>query len=141
MNAFLRNVEARRLVEHEERMATMTPPRAQRFDNPEAREAARKLRKKEREDDVTRRAQRIRAVNPALTGIEARVLAHRERAQDAREDARAAAEERMRLAAEVVRLVRDVGLTLSQVAARLGLEDDKAAYAEWKWATRRRGGL
>jgi hypothetical protein len=37
--------------------------------------------------------------------------------------------------------VRDEGLTLSQVAARLGLEDDKAAYAEWKWATRRRGGL
>ena len=140
MNAFLRAVEARLIREREEMMADIKPASA-RFIAPEVRKAARKVRALERERTITLRAYEIRAANPSLSGNDARAAARREMAREAKEDGRIATEERMRVAGEVVRLIRDEGLTLPQVAQRLGLEDEKAAYAEWKWATRRRSGL
>ncbi len=140
MNAFLRAVEARLIREREEMMADLKPASA-RFIAPEVRKAARKVRALERERTITLRAYEIRAANPSLSGNDARAAARREMAREAKEDERIAAEERMRTAGEVARLVRDEGLTLREVADRLGLEDEKAAYAEWRWATRRRGGL
>lgn len=144
MNAFVRqfrrNVELRIIAQREEMMATARPE-SERFASPETREANRKLRRRQREDEITRRAQAIRAARPELNGNQARAEAHREMAREAKEDARAAVEERERLASQVVALVLNEGLTMRQVAERLGLEDEKRAYAEWKWATRRRAKL
>ena len=140
MNAFLRNVEARLIREHEEMMAELRPKTA-RFLAPEVRAVTKQAKQMARYRLETERMNQIRAANPSMTGVEARMAARRELAREAKEDERIAAEERMRVAGEVVRLIRDEGLTLPQVATRLGLEDEKAAYAEWKWATRRRSGL
>ena len=140
MNAFLRAVEMRIVREREEMMAELRPVSA-RFAAPEVRAITKQARRMERYRIETKRMNQIRAANPSMTGIEARAAARREMAREAKEDERIAAEERMRVAGEVARLVRDEGLTLREVADRLGLEDEKAAYAEWRWATRRRSGL
>lgn len=141
MNAFLRNVEARRLVEHEERMATMTPQRIETATLSPGEMAARAVaRRKELQDELTAQVRALRATRPELSSREARVEVRRMRREAAREEQRAAEEERMRTAAEVVRLVM-AGRTMREVADTLGLDDEKQAFAEWRWATRRRAKL
>jgi len=141
MNAFLRQVQARLLVEREEYMAALTPKRIDPATLSPGEMAARAAaRRKELQDEITAQVRALRATRPELSSREARVEVHRMRREAAREEQRAAEEERMRTAAEVVRLVM-AGRTMREVADALGLDDEKQACAEWRWATRRRAKL
>lgn len=141
MNAFLRNVEALRLLEHEERMAAMTPERLETAKLSPGEMAARAAaRRKALQDELTAQVRALRAVRPELSAKQARVEVHNMRREKAKREAEETAIERMRTAAEVVRLVH-AGRTMREVADVLGLDDEKHAYAEWRWATRRRSGL
>jgi hypothetical protein len=138
---FQRAVELRIIAEREERMATMAPQRVETAALSPGEMAARAAaRRKALQDELTAQVRAMRVVRPDLSAREARVEVHHMRREAAREEQRAAEEERMRMAAEVVRLVM-AGRTMREVADTLGLDDEKQAYAEWRWATRRRAKL
>lgn len=143
LNPFLRAVEARIIREREEQMASTKASSArfasERFAESELRGLTRRHRRLAREAEITRRAREIRAVTP-MSGNAARAAAREAMAREGREEAECAALERMKTARRVVELVRQ-GRTMREIAERLGLDDEKHAYGEWRWATRRQSKL